>query len=161
MHYVETQLRRSVSHLRTSAGLPDGPIRSDRCLQPDESRPRDESVGRSEGFFVRRYRPDFDSDGRPENCVIGCCIRSRDLEPLTARQDLVEALIRESFLLNELRTSFSEIRDVERTISRLSQGSGKMLETSRLSRCHCRKVPRCSGASLSSSKVEHWPMSSL
>jgi len=64
----------------------------------------------------------------------------RDLEPLTARQDLVEALIRESFLLNELRTSFSEIRDVERTISRLSQGSGNARDLKALE-MSLRKVP--------------------
>jgi DNA mismatch repair protein MutS len=64
----------------------------------------------------------------------------RDLETLTARQDLVEALIRESFLLSELRTSFSEVRDVERTISRLSQGSGNARDLKALE-MSLRKVP--------------------
>jgi DNA mismatch repair protein MutS len=64
----------------------------------------------------------------------------RNLDTLVARQDLVEAYIRESFLLHEIREAFSDVRDVERTISRLSQGSGnardlKALESS------LRKVP--------------------
>ena len=48
----------------------------------------------------------------------------RSLEVLTARQEFVEMLLRESMLLNQIRTLLKEVRDLERTSSRLSQGSG-------------------------------------
>jgi DNA mismatch repair protein MutS len=48
----------------------------------------------------------------------------RDLKTLTARQDLVESLLAEPYLLTKLRESLKNIRDIERTTGRLSQGSG-------------------------------------
>ena len=47
-----------------------------------------------------------------------------DLTTLTARQDLVTALLAEPYLLTKLRDSLKNIRDIERTTGRLSQGSG-------------------------------------
>lgn len=48
----------------------------------------------------------------------------RDLAILTARQDLIAAFLAEPFLLSKCRESLKGIRDIERTTSRLSQGSG-------------------------------------
>lgn len=48
----------------------------------------------------------------------------RDLEILTQRQDMVTALLAEPVLLGQIRTLLKEVRDLERTSSRLSQGSG-------------------------------------
>ena len=48
----------------------------------------------------------------------------RDLEALTARQDVIAAFLAEPFLLSKCRDSLKGIRDIERTTSRLSQGSG-------------------------------------
>ena len=48
----------------------------------------------------------------------------RDLEALTARQDTIAAFLAEPFLLSKCRESLKGIRDVERTTSRLSQGTG-------------------------------------
>jgi len=48
----------------------------------------------------------------------------RDLTALTARLDLVESLLAEPYLLTKLRESLKNIRDIERTTGRLSQGSG-------------------------------------
>ncbi len=48
----------------------------------------------------------------------------RDLELLTQRQDMIAALIDEPMLLSQIRTLLKEVRDLERTSSRLSQGSG-------------------------------------
>jgi len=47
-----------------------------------------------------------------------------DLAALTQRQDMVAALLDEPILLGQIRTLLKEIRDLERTSSRLSQGSG-------------------------------------
>jgi len=59
----------------------------------------------------------------------------RNLESLNARLDTVEQLLAEPFLLSKLRESLKDIRDIERTTGRLSQGSGnprdlKTLQTS-------------------------------
>ncbi|MBK8094038.1 MAG: DNA mismatch repair protein MutS [Verrucomicrobiaceae bacterium] len=48
----------------------------------------------------------------------------RDLDALTQRQDMLAAFIDEPMLLSQLRTLLKEVRDLERTSSRLSQGSG-------------------------------------
>lgn len=48
----------------------------------------------------------------------------RDLEALTQRQDMIAALLEESMLCSQIRTLLKEVRDLERTSSRLSQGSG-------------------------------------
>lgn len=48
----------------------------------------------------------------------------RDLDTLTARQDMLAAFLGEPLLLSQLRTLLKEVRDLERTSSRLSQGSG-------------------------------------
>ncbi|MCP5560540.1 MAG: DNA mismatch repair protein MutS [Verrucomicrobiaceae bacterium] len=48
----------------------------------------------------------------------------RSLDVLTARQDFVAMLLDEPMLLNQIRTLLKEVRDLERTSSRLSQGSG-------------------------------------
>jgi DNA mismatch repair protein MutS len=48
----------------------------------------------------------------------------RDLATLTARQDLIASFLTEPFLLSKCREALRGIRDIERTTSRLSQGSG-------------------------------------
>jgi DNA mismatch repair protein MutS len=48
----------------------------------------------------------------------------RDLATLNARQEIIAAFLAEPFLLSKCRESLKGIRDIERTTSRLSQGSG-------------------------------------
>jgi DNA mismatch repair protein MutS len=48
----------------------------------------------------------------------------RDLDALTQRQDMIAAFLGEPMLLSQVRTLLKEVRDLERTSSRLSQGSG-------------------------------------
>ncbi len=48
----------------------------------------------------------------------------RDLAALAARQDLIASFLTEPFLLSKCREALKGIRDIERTTSRLSQGSG-------------------------------------
>lgn len=48
----------------------------------------------------------------------------RDLGTLTARQEIIAGLLAEPYLLSKCRESLKGIRDIERTTSRLSQGSG-------------------------------------
>ncbi len=48
----------------------------------------------------------------------------RDLAQLVARQDLIASLLQDAMLLGQLRELLKDIRDLERTSGRLSQGSG-------------------------------------
>ena len=48
----------------------------------------------------------------------------RDLAALTARQDAISSFLAEPFLLSKCRDALKGIRDIERTTSRLAQGSG-------------------------------------
>ncbi len=48
----------------------------------------------------------------------------RDLDTLIQRQDMIAALLEESVVFSQIRTLRKEVRDLERTSSRLSQGSG-------------------------------------
>jgi DNA mismatch repair protein MutS len=48
----------------------------------------------------------------------------RDLERLVQRQDAIAALLSESAILGQVRSLLKDIRDLERTSGRLSQGSG-------------------------------------
>ena len=57
----------------------------------------------------------------------------RDLTALTARQDLIASFLAEPFLLSKCRDSLKGIRDIERTTSRLSQGSGNARDLQSLS----------------------------
>lgn len=45
----------------------------------------------------------------------------RELEPLRARQDMIEALIAQPFILTKCRETLKDIRDIERTLGRLNQ----------------------------------------
>lgn len=57
----------------------------------------------------------------------------RDLGTLIARQDVIAAFLAEPFLLSKCRESLKGIRDIERTTSRLSQGSGNARDLQSLS----------------------------
>lgn len=139
LHYVETQLRRSVSHLRTlQAYQTDNFVLIDASSQANLDLVTSRSDGVKGSLLGAIDRTSTPMGARKlRNWVLHPI---RDLETLTARQDLVEALIRESFLLNELRNAFAEVRDVERTISRLSQGSGNARDLKALE-MSLRKVP--------------------
>lgn len=48
----------------------------------------------------------------------------RDLDALVERQDVIASFLEESMLQSQVRTLLKEVRDLERTSGRLSQGSG-------------------------------------
>lgn len=139
VHYVETQLRRSVSHLRTLQSYQtDQYVLIDAASQANLDLVTSRSAGVKGSLLGAIDRTETPMGARLlRNWILHPI---RDLHVLVSRQDLIESLIRESFLLNELRTSFSEIRDIERTLSRLSQGSGNARDLKALE-MSLRKVP--------------------
>lgn len=134
LHYLETQLRRSVDHIRSlQAYRTDSYVLIDAASQLNLDLVTSRSGGVKHSLLGAIDRTSTPMGARKLRQWIQHPIR--DLETLVGRQDMVEALIRESFLLSQLRESLGEVRDVERTLSRLSQGSGnardlKALETS-------------------------------
>ena len=58
----------------------------------------------------------------------------RDADVIRSRHDLIESLIAEPFQLSKIRGSLSEVRDIERTVGRLSGGSGNARDLQSLSK---------------------------
>lgn len=139
LHYVETQLRRSVSHLRAlQVYSTESYVLIDAASQSNLDLVTSRSGGVKASLLGAMDRTVTPMGARKlRNWVLHPI---RDLDTLVARQDVVEVLIRESFLLSQIRESFSEVRDVERTISRLSQGSGNARDLKALE-LSLRKVP--------------------
>lgn len=139
LHYVETQLRRSVSHLRTlQAYRTESYVLIDASSQANLDLVSSRSGGVKASLLGAIDRTSTPMGARKLRHWVLHPIR--DLSALVARQDMVEALMREPFLLNTLRRDFSEVRDIERTASRLSQGSGNARDLKSLE-MSLRKVP--------------------
>jgi DNA mismatch repair protein MutS len=58
----------------------------------------------------------------------------REAKIIISRHDLIEALISAPFQLSKIRDSLSEVRDIERTVGRLSGGSGNARDLQALSK---------------------------
>ncbi|MCB1203364.1 MAG: DNA mismatch repair protein MutS [Verrucomicrobiae bacterium] len=139
LHYVETQLRRSVSHLRTlQAYRTETHLLVDAASQSNLDLVTSRSGGVKASLLGALDRTKTPMGARKLRHWLLHPLR--DLDALVARQDFVESLIREPFLLNTLREDFSEVRDIERTLSRLSQGSGNARDLKALE-LSLRRVP--------------------
>ena len=58
----------------------------------------------------------------------------REAKIIISRHDLIEALISSPFQLSKIRDALSEVRDIERTVGRLSGGSGNARDLQALSK---------------------------
>jgi len=111
LHYVETQLRRSVSHLRTlQAYRTESYVLIDASSQANLDLVSSRSGGVKASLLGAIDRTSTPMGARKLRHWVLHPIR--DLGALVARQDMVEALMREPFLLNTLRRDFSEVRDI-------------------------------------------------
>jgi len=122
LHYLIHQLRRRCDHLRpphvrASADHVLIDIASQRNLDLVESR-----AGKQHTLLAVLDRTATPMGARLLRDWILHPLR--DLTTLTARQDHIAAFLAEPFLLSKCRESLKGIRDIERTTSRLSQGSG-------------------------------------
>ncbi len=122
LHYLIHQLRRRCDHLRpphvrASADHVLIDIASQRNLDLVESR-----SGKQHTLLAVLDRTSTPMGARLLRDWILHPLR--DLATLTARQDLIAAFLAEPFLLAKCRESLKGIRDIERTLARLSQGSG-------------------------------------
>ena len=125
LHYLTQHLRRDVSHLTRLSCYECGDyltldaisLRNLEILEPlHKDAPRDASL--------------FGALNRTVTPMGARRLRDWLTQPLASvtaihwRQLAVETLMREARALEELRTSLKEVRDLERTIGRLSLGSG-------------------------------------
>ncbi len=131
-HYVKTTLRRDLSHLRSlSVYRPDAHVMVDaasaRNLDLVEHR-----AGRKHTLLGALDRTGTPMGARKLRAWLLHPLR--DLAALSARQDLVAALVDAPFQLAKIRDSLGEVRDIERTVSRLSSGSGNARDLQALSK---------------------------
>ena len=122
MHYLIHQLRRNCSHLHT----PHVRENADHVLI-DAASQRNLDLVDSRSGKQHTLLGVLDRTATPMGARL---LRDwilhplRDLKTLTSRQDIIAAFLAEPFLLSKCRESLKGIRDIERTTSRLSQGSG-------------------------------------
>jgi DNA mismatch repair protein MutS len=123
IHYLKHQLRRSVDHIRRlGVFLPDEAVALDLATQLNL-----ELVGSRSGMRDTSLLQALD---RTVTAMGARLLRQWILKPLRnahtirRRQDLVGLLLDQSFLLNACRETMRAIRDIERTLGRISQGNG-------------------------------------
>ncbi|MBK1881896.1 DNA mismatch repair protein MutS [Luteolibacter pohnpeiensis] len=122
LHYLLHQLRRPCGHLR-----PPRVRESESHVLIDASSQRNLDLVDSRSGKAHTLLGVLDRTATPMGARL---LRDwilhplRDLSTLTARQDIIAAFLAEPFLLSKCRDSLKGIRDIERTTSRLSQGSG-------------------------------------
>jgi len=122
LHYLIHQLRRPCGHLN-----PPRVRQSERHVLIDSASQRNLDLVDSRSGKQHTLLGVLDRTATPMGARL---LRDwilhplRDLEILTARQDIIAAFLAEPFLLSKCRESLKGIRDIERTTSRLSQGSG-------------------------------------
>jgi DNA mismatch repair protein MutS len=123
IHYLKHQLRRSVDHIRSlGVFLPDEAVALDLASQQNL-----ELVGSRSGTRDTSLLQALD---RTATAMGARLLRQWILKPLRnaltirRRQDLIGLLLDQSFLLNACRETMRAVRDIERTLGRISQGSG-------------------------------------
>ena len=122
LHYLIHQLRRPCEHLNPPRLLENG-----RHVLIDQASQRNLDLIDSRSGPKHTLLAVLDRTQTPMGARL---LRSwllhplREIETLTARQENIAALLAEPFLLSKARESLKNIRDIERTTSRLSQNSG-------------------------------------
>ncbi|MFK7850171.1 MAG: DNA mismatch repair protein MutS [Akkermansiaceae bacterium] len=131
LHYLIHQLRRPCEHLN-----PPRLLENDKHVLIDSASQRNLDLVESRSGPKHTLLAVLD---RTQTPMGGRLLRNwllhplRDLETLTARQETIAALLAEPFLLSKARESLKNIRDIERTTSRLSQNSGNPRDLQSLS----------------------------
>jgi DNA mismatch repair protein MutS len=123
VHYLRHELRRSLAHItrlvcyrRTQFMIVDAATQSNLELVQSRSGNKDMSLL---GALDRTVTP-MGARKLRDWILHPLC----EIATLERRQDLIGALLGESFLLGKLRETLRAIRDVERTVGRLTQTGG-------------------------------------
>lgn len=122
LHYLSTQLRRPCQHLN-----PPHLLQNEKHVLIDAASQRNLDLIDSRSGKNHTLLAILDRTHTPMGARL---LRTwllhplRDLETLTTRQNTIASLLAEPFILSKARQSLKNIRDIERTTSRLSQNSG-------------------------------------
>ena len=122
LHYLQQVLRRKLDHVLTLS-----PYQTDACVLVDTASQQNLDLVSSRAGNEHTLLHALDQTCTPMG---GRKLRDwllhplRSLEALQGRQDALEAFLGQPFVLSQTQDSLKGIRDVERTLGRLSQGSG-------------------------------------
>ncbi|MEM6911449.1 MAG: DNA mismatch repair protein MutS [Verrucomicrobiota bacterium] len=132
LHYLKLLLRQKVDHLRSLQ-----PYRSEEFVGLDRASQRNLDLVPRKGSLQPTLLEAIDETFTPMGSRM---LRHwilhplRDLSALRNRQDVVQTLVEEPFVLAKLRETLREIKDIERISSRLSQGLGNPRDLGALGR---------------------------
>jgi DNA mismatch repair protein MutS len=123
LHYLKNQLRRSLEHVRTmGVFLSDQHVAIDRATQQHLELVQPRGAGDDTSLLKALNRTVTPMGARLLRLWILKPLR--DPKVIRQRQDFIERLLEQPFLLDACRESLRGIRDIERTLGRLSQGTG-------------------------------------
>jgi len=131
-HYLKTQLRRSVDHIkRLQVYQPEQFV----LIDPSSARNLDLVEHRAGSKHTLLHALDRTATPMGARKLRHWILHPlRDLNELEQRQQLIAALLDEPFILSQIQDSLKNVRDIERTSSRLSQGSGNARDLQSLCR---------------------------
>jgi DNA mismatch repair protein MutS len=131
-HYVKNQMRRSVDHLKRLQTYA-----AEEFVLIDASSQGHLDLVQSRAGAKHTLLAALDRTGTPMGArkLRDWILHPiRDLKTLVARQELIASLLDEPFQLAKIKDTLKGIRDIERTTSRLSQGSGNARDLQSLSK---------------------------
>lgn len=124
LHYLKHQLRRDISHLRSlKVYQPESYMILDSVTQANLELVETRGQGRDSMSLLQALdRTTTPMGGRKLRDWVLHPLR--ELGPLQERQELISALLEDTWRLSKIRECLKGIRDMERTVGRLSQGAG-------------------------------------
>jgi DNA mismatch repair protein MutS len=123
LHYLKNQLRRSTTHIRSlGAFLSDQFVALDASTQQNLELVQSRGNGKDSSLLAVLDRTVTPMGGRTFRQWLLRPLRS--LSEIRQRQEMIQQFLDQPFLLNSVREALKNIRDIERTVGRLSQQSG-------------------------------------
>ena len=123
VHYLRHQLRRRTSHIRSlGVYLSDQHVALDVATQQNLDLILSKGAGKDASLLVALDRSMTPMGGRLFRQWLLKPLRS--LPELKQRQAMIQQFLDQPFLLSSVRETLGDIRDIERTVGRLSQLSG-------------------------------------
>ncbi len=123
VHYLRHQLRRRTSHIRSlGVYLSDQHVALDVATQQNLDLILSKGAGKDASLLVALDRSMTPMGGRLFRQWLLKPLRS--LPELRQRQAMIQQFLDQPFLLSSVRETLGDVRDIERTVGRLSQLSG-------------------------------------
>jgi DNA mismatch repair protein MutS len=131
IHYLKHQLRRETAHIRAvGVFLSDQYVAIDRVTQQNLELIGSNRQNSDTSLLAALNRTLTPMGNRLLRQWIVKPLRT--LGPIRQRQEMIQQLLDQTYLLSAIRKALTEIRDVERTLGRLSQGNGNARDVAAL-----------------------------